>query len=134
MAQVSGPEPGVRVPEAEGRLTASGAAETEFRFCPTCGRGIDRRASFCQHCARALDESVPPDVYHEPISAGKRVLLYLCSLLIPMFGIALGIIYTDKDDEEHKSVGMKCLILGAISLIFVPTVLAAVMYVMVLGM
>lgn len=131
---MSGPEPGVTVPDAEGRPTSSGAAETELRFCPTCGRGIDRRASFCPYCARALDESVPPSVYHEPISAGKRVLLYLCSLLIPMFGIALGIIYADKDDEEHRSVGMKCLILGAISIILMPAALAAVMYMMVLGM
>lgn len=72
-------------------------------------------------------------VYHDPISGGKRALLYVCSFLIPLFGIILGAVYMGRKDEDHKSVGMICLVLGAISLIVTPTVLAAILYVMVLG-
>jgi hypothetical protein len=70
----------------------------------------------------------------EPISSGKRVLLYLASLLIPLFGIILGAIYILRKDEEHTSVGTICLVLGVIAAVVVlPTILALILYLMVLG-
>jgi len=55
----------------------------------------------------------------EPISSGKRVLLYLASLLIPLFGIILGALYILRKDEEHTSVGTICLVIGVIAAVVV---------------
>mgnify|MGYP001141625898 CR=1 FL=1 len=96
---------------------------------------IERSAEGFAAEARQVFTASTPDTRERTKWAAIGLIAVGATLLFGnLFGIALGIIYTDKDDEEHKSVGMKCLILGAISLIFVPTVLAAVMYVMVLGM
>lgn len=110
-----------------------GDPQARIRFCPSCGRSIDWDAASCPYCSWTQTTLSDAGVYCEPPSTLKTVALYVCSLLIPIFGIALGIIYLDRDDECHKSLGMKCLIIGAISLIMMPMVLAAVLYVAVLG-
>lgn len=61
-------------------------------------------------------------------------MLYACSLLIPLFGIVLGAVYLSWDDEEHRHVGTRCLILGVVSLVLLPTLLSVILYVTVLSL
>jgi hypothetical protein len=57
----------------------------------------------------------------EPKGAGKppepKVLYYILSFLISLFGIIFGIIYMTKEGEENKKFGKMCLILGLLPLI-----------------
>lgn len=110
-----------------------GRVENRSRFCPSCGRGIGWEVVTCPYCYWSQDSATVLVDLHDPIPGWKRVLLYLGSALIPIFGIAIGALYMGRSDEEHKSTGTICLILGAISLFLTPTVLAAILYVMVLG-
>jgi len=68
----------------------------------------------------------------EPISTGMRILFYILSLIIPLVGFIIGIVYYSKQDPESKHVGKMCIILAVVG-ILVTVGLAAVLYVMVLG-
>ncbi len=68
----------------------------------------------------------------EPISSGMKILFYVLSLIFPIAGFIIGIIYYSKGDPESKHVGKICLILAIVG-ILVTVGLAAILYVMVLG-
>jgi hypothetical protein len=73
-------------------------------------------------------ESVPP--VH--IGTGKRAVLYILSLLIPIVGIIAGVIYLGKKDETSKHVGTLCIVLGVISIVVVaPVASSIILYLMV---
>jgi FlaG/FlaF family flagellin (archaellin) len=61
-----------------------------------------------------------------------KILFYILSLIIPLAGFIIGIIYYSKQDPESKHVGKICIVLAVVG-ILVTVGLAAVMYVMVLG-
>jgi uncharacterized membrane protein len=46
-----------------------------------------------------------------------KVLFYILSFLIGLFGIIFGIIYMTKEGEENKKFGKLCLILGLLPMI-----------------
>lgn len=130
---MSNPTANVNTLEEGGWHASSGEAQARSRFCPACGRGIDWDAHSCPYCSWSLERAVDSPIYGEPISGGKRVALYACSLLVPIFGIVVGLLYMDREDGDHRSVGTKCLVIGAVSMLLMPTVAAAILYVMVLG-
>jgi FlaG/FlaF family flagellin (archaellin) len=68
----------------------------------------------------------------EPIGSGMKILFYILSLVFPLAGFIIGIIYYSKQDPESKHVGKICIILAVVG-ILVTVGLAAIMYVMVLG-
>lgn len=110
------------------------AMEARLRICPSCGRHIPWETSSCPYCSWSQGQIAGPSVLRDPISSGKRAALYVCSIVVPFFGIVVGAMYLGRADEDHRSVGTICLVLGAVSLFVVmPTVLAALLYVMVLG-
>ena len=118
----------------EGFTGPVNGTRTRSRMCPSCGRGIEWDASSCPYCMWTFSAGTGLMAVSEPISSGKRVLLYVASLLIPLFGIILGAIYILRKDEEHTSVGTICLVLGVIAAVVVlPTILALILYLMVLG-
>mgnify|MGYP007088125142 CR=1 FL=1 len=62
-------------------------------------------------------------------------MFYVASLLLPLFGIIIGAMYLSKKDDEHRTVGTICLVLGILdAVVVIPTLLAALLYIMVLGM
>lgn len=131
---MSGPPEHVTAVAGEGLSGSMSAMEARLRICPSCGRRIQWEASFCPYCSWSQGQIVGAAVLRDPISSGKRVALYFCSILIPFFGIVVGAMYLGRVDDDHRSVGTICLVLGAVSLFVVmPTVLAALLYVMVLG-
>jgi hypothetical protein len=46
------------------------------------------------------------------VSGGQKALYYILSILIPIVGIILGIIWMNDQDPEKKAVGKTCLIIG----------------------
>lgn len=132
MAKVSSSTGNVSALAGEG-LSGSNSGHNRTRICPSCGRGIGWEASSCPYCLWSQGEFAEFAAHHDPIPAWKKVLLYACSLLIPIFGIVVGAMYLGRTDEEHKSAGTICLVLGAVCVFMMPTVLAAILYVMVLG-
>lgn len=55
-----------------------------------------------------------------------KVLFYILSFVIGLFGIIFGIIYMTKEGEENKKFGKMCLILGLL-----PMVLACICWLLV---
>jgi len=101
--------------------------------CPSCGRSIRPEFRACPYCGHSFltgrFESVPP--VH--IGTGKRVALYVLSLLIPLVGIIAGVIYLTKKDETSKHVGTLCIVLGVVSIVVVaPVASSIILYLMVM--
>jgi hypothetical protein len=46
------------------------------------------------------------------VSGGEKALFYILSILIPIVGIILGIVWMNDQDPEKKAVGKTCLIIG----------------------
>ncbi len=46
------------------------------------------------------------------MSGGQKALYYILSVLIPIVGIILGIIWMNDQDPEKKVVGKNCLIIA----------------------
>jgi len=76
------------------------------------------------------EETTPqPPVAEKPVSAPTppasggdappepKVLFYILSFVVGLFGIIFGIIYMTKDGEESKKFGKICLILGLIPMV-----------------
>jgi len=61
-----------------------------------------------------------------------KILFYILSLMIPLAGFIIGIIYYSKQDPESKHVGKICIVLAVVG-ILASVGLAAILYVMVLG-
>ncbi|WP_066065663.1 hypothetical protein [Neobacillus soli] len=48
------------------------------------------------------------------MSGGQKALFYILSILIPIVGIILGIIWMNDQDPEKKTVGKNCLIIAIV--------------------
>jgi hypothetical protein len=60
----------------------------------------------------------PQPAYYGPRYSGcLKFFLYVVSLLIPVVGIVVGLIYTSRPDLESKRLGQACLVLGIVSLV-----------------
>jgi hypothetical protein len=103
----------------------------ESRFCVSCGRSIEFDANACPYCG--YDFRPVLDVAYDPIGTNMRILYYLLSFFIGLAGIIIGAIYMAKPDPEHQHVGKICLIMGIFSTFITPIVLAAFLYILVLG-
>ncbi len=103
----------------------------ESRFCVSCGRTIDFDAFACPYCGHDFRPII--EIPEDPISSNTRILFYLISFFVGIAGIILGIIYMTKPDPEQQHVGKICLIIGIFGSFVTPILLAAVLYMMVLG-
>jgi hypothetical protein len=84
------------------------------RQCVSCGRSIDWNYNVCPYCGhdyRYIAEQPGP----RPVSGGLRVLFYILSLFVWLFGLAIGIVYLVRNDFESRHVGTICLLLGVLS-------------------
>ena len=100
------------------------------RYCVSCGRAIGWDVNVCPYCG--WDYRFPQASPEPEVSGGMRALLYLVSLMIPLAGFIIGAIYYTKPERVYKHVGKICLILGVVG-ILLSVVLAALLYVMVIG-
>lgn len=113
--------------------TPTGASRlSDPRHCVSCGRSIQSDANVCPYCGHDYRAQwMRPQVF-EPISTGMKILFYILSLMIPLAGFIIGIIYYSKQDPESKHVGKICIVLAVVG-ILASVGFAAVLYVMVLG-
>lgn len=68
----------------------------------------------------------------EQVSSGMKILFYILSLIVPIVGFIIGVVYYSKGDPESKHVGKICIILAVVG-ILATVGLAAILYVMVLS-
>jgi hypothetical protein len=68
----------------------------------------------------------------EQISNGMKILFYILSLVFPLAGFIIGIIYYSKQDPESKHIGKICIVLAVVGT-FTTVGLSVLLYVMVLG-
>ena len=132
---------GVDIPEesafcpACGRKTdgsAKNRSDQPMSRCPSCGRSIQPEFMACPYCGLSFvpGYATAPAAF---ISSGKRIGLYLLSILIPLAGLIVGAMYLSKKDDVSKHVGTICLVLGVVSIVVIaPIASSAILYLMVL--
>lgn len=59
----------------------------------------------------------PPPYYGQQYTGCVKILLYALSVLIPLAGIIIGIVFMTRPDPESKGLGTTCLILGIVSFV-----------------
>ena len=91
----------------------------EANVCPYCGHNF-MAPRYAQYPAE------------EVVSSGLRIVLYILSLLIPIAGIIICVVFLTKSNPENKHVGKMCLILALVSVVL-SVVLSLVLYIAILG-
>ena len=104
---------------------------TGMRHCVSCGRSIDWNVNVCPYCGHDF-RIVMQDAAKKTMSTGIKVLLYIVSILIPIAGIVIGIVFLLRDDPEEKRVGKICIILSIVMTLLIIG-FAVLLYVMVIG-
>lgn len=96
--------------------------------CPKCSQENPFSNDKCAFCEYPLDKKKYFDIeYYEneeytedtelEESNKSYTFQYIISFLIPLVGFILGAILLSKDEDEEKSVGKICIILGIISVV-----------------
>jgi predicted membrane protein len=89
-------------------------------------------ALFCPYCGRNFASSNVAGM-QKRVTTGLRILLYVISILVPIAGIVIGIVFIIRDSPDEKHVGTLCLIFGVVSMVIMPIILSAILYWLVLG-
>ena len=108
--------------------------------CPKCDGPNAFQNECCSFCGHILDKAkyYNPDFYfsqEEKVEDEDRdeesyrsfAFQYIISFIIPLIGFILGAILLGKDDDEEKSVGKACIILGIVSML-VDAILAGLLF------
>lgn len=82
----------------------------ENKFCSNCGEKIDSKAKIRPKCGVPIALLTAGNV---PTS-GIRVLIYTLSILLPLVGIIIGVIYWTKPNADKKAFGKACVSLSLI--------------------
>ena len=84
--------------------------------CPKCGTANPDVAQFCGRCGSALTAAAPPPPAPTGSSAGVRtetkVIVIVATVIIPLVGIIMGIVYMNSGDPGKKAVGRTWLLVG----------------------
>ena len=95
-------------------------------ICPKCDQPNPFENDKCAFCEYEFDKSkyYRDDYIYDPADEQTSTLTensqshafqYIFSFLIPLIGYILGAILLSKDDEDERSVGKVCIILGLVS-------------------
>ena len=82
--------------------------------CAFCDYPFDKKKYFDKDYYENEEYEEEPD---EEERGQSYVFQYVISFLIPLVGFILGAILLSKDDDEQKSVGKTCIILGIVSVV-----------------
>lgn len=95
-------------------------------FCPFCGEKLVDEAKFCKNCGKSVENytkinntSTNPYSFEPPVEEKSHtlatVLGFLLAILIPLFGIIIGIyLITRNDNSNAKKYGTIIIVLGAL--------------------
>ena len=80
--------------------------------CKECGHEISDEALACPNCG------FPQRNRHPSMSVSSQLVVYAVSLFLPPFGLWYVWKYLKQKDTKSKVIGIICLILTIISIIF----------------
>jgi len=89
-------------------------------FCPKCGTENPDEAKFCGSCGANMSvkqANVDPKV-NEPITTSQnvtpemKIIIIIVSIIIPLVGIIMGLIYMSDPNPSKKAAGKTWLITG----------------------
>src|SRR5262245_6112157 len=94
--------------------------------CPTCGQENPAEAKFCGKCATRLapvvDLRTPPGpvapASSGEVSQGMKIGVIIGSIIIPLLGIILGLIFMNDPSPAKKAVGKTWLFVGIGAIVF----------------
>ena len=93
-------------------------------FCPKCGQQNPEEAKFCGKCGAAVSaapvsqaDRVAPEAAKDTgvISQGMKNGMIAASIILPIVGIVVGIIYMLDANPEKKEAGKLWLIIGIVA-------------------
>ena len=76
--------------------------------CPFCAEKIQDNAVYCKYCKSNLDDASTQSKYNQKVSAGEHKdynTITILSILLPIVGIIVGIVYLTKNDSMDKKLG-----------------------------
>jgi uncharacterized membrane protein YvbJ len=88
-------------------------------LCPKCGQDNPAEAKFCGKCATRL--SPTPSTFSAPVSTtggagdvsqGMKIGIIVGSIVIPLLGIIMGLIYMNDANPSKKAAGKIWLFTG----------------------
>lgn len=89
--------------------------------CPNCGQENPPEAKFCGKCATRLSMEPPATSFSaapsggggsEEVTSGMKIGVIVGSLLMPLLGIILGVIYMNDANPSKKAAGKTWLFVG----------------------
>lgn len=90
-------------------------------FCSKCGKQIPDDSVFCPECGQSLSQAAPsPSPGATPsapapsveVSPGLNIGIIVGSILIPLIGIVMGLIYMKDPDAAKQKAGKIWLWVG----------------------
>jgi uncharacterized membrane protein YvbJ len=95
-------------------------------YCPKCGSDNPGEARFCGKCSTALPSGAAPpqpvappwaggtgNVSGQAVSPGLKMGIGISSVLLPIIGFIMGIIYMMDANPEKKAVGKFWLLMAS---------------------
>ncbi|WP_407454519.1 zinc-ribbon domain-containing protein [Methanobrevibacter sp.] len=107
------------------------------KFCPACGEKLADNAKFCKNCGinletqqqtqqetqQTIDPAPPMQQYQVPKAENDHkiavILGYVLALLIPLFGLIIGIYLLTRKDSESASFHGKIILAIAVVVWFI---------------
>lgn len=92
-------------------------------FCPKCGQSNPDEAKFCGKCGAAVSAAAPKPVHAvsgaatdaEVVSQGMKNGMLVASIILPVIGIVVGIVYLLDANPAKKEAGKLWLIVGIVA-------------------
>lgn len=92
--------------------------------CPKCDMIISGKNEKCPYCEFEFGEKIyqydvnnESEEFDENEEGNSNAIAYIFSFIIPLVGFIIGAILMTNDDEDKKSQGITCIVLGIVSVI-----------------
>ena len=88
--------------------------------CPRCGNANPEVAQFCGKCGTALSsrpQPADPPVPKSGVSSKMKVGMIIASIVIPVVGVIMGIVYMNSPDPDRKAAGRTWLLIGVVAFV-----------------
>ena len=92
-------------------------------FCPSCGEELPEGTKFCKNCGKDLENLQASNAV--PVQAAENdhkfaiIIGYILAILIPLFGLIVGIYLYTRKDSENAQKHAKFVILVAVIVWFI---------------
>ena len=101
-------------------------------FCPKCGSENPDDARFCGSCGESLSTAhdapastsgevskvIEPSRPQEEVPAGLKYGILAASLIIPLIGVIMGIVYLVKGESEDKKAAGRLWLYAGVGIAF----------------